>query len=99
VVYRQLVADAKQASPGGHTEATTTSSAADPTPTVDSSDKSQPGLDHEPTLPSHDTAGAGGATGPRAAVPPQHQTTSDARTTRQTRHSPTPARRRKLDLT
>ena len=32
VVYRQLVADAAKASPGGHTGATTTSSAADPTP-------------------------------------------------------------------
>jgi transposase len=41
VVYRQLVADTKTASPGGHTEATTTSSAADPAPTVGSSDQSQ----------------------------------------------------------
>jgi hypothetical protein len=45
VVYRWLVTDAKlNASPGGHTEATTTSSAADPTPTVGSSDQSQPAL-------------------------------------------------------
>ena len=38
VVYRQLVADAGKASPGGHLGASTTSSAADPTPTVGSSD-------------------------------------------------------------
>ena len=48
VVYRQMVADAK-ASPGGHSGATLTSSADDPTPTVDSSDKPQPGLTHERT--------------------------------------------------
>jgi transposase len=40
VVYRQLVADARKASPGGHVGASTTSSAADPTPTVGSSDQS-----------------------------------------------------------
>jgi len=49
VVYRQLVDDATKASPGGHSGATLTSSAADPNPTVDSSDKSLPGLEHEPT--------------------------------------------------
>jgi transposase len=49
VVYRKLVADTTKASPGGHPEATTTSSAADPTPTVGSSDQSQPGLSNEPT--------------------------------------------------
>jgi transposase len=46
VVYRQLVADAATAEktgPGGHTGATTDSSAASPTPTADSSDKSLPG--------------------------------------------------------
>jgi transposase len=48
VVYRQMVSDAK-VSPGGHSGATLTSSAADPTPTVDSSDKPQPGLASEPT--------------------------------------------------
>lgn len=48
VVYRQMVADAK-ASPGGHSGATLTSSADDPTPTVDSSDKPQPGLTDERT--------------------------------------------------
>jgi transposase len=59
VVYRQLVADAKKASPGGHAGATTTSSAANPTPTIGSSDKSQPGLGAQPTPPDHhDTARA-----------------------------------------
>jgi len=48
VVYRQMVADTK-VSPGGHSGATLTSSADDPTPTVDSSDKPQPGLTHERT--------------------------------------------------
>lgn len=53
VVYRRLVADAKQVvSPGGHVGATITSSAADPTPTVSSSDKSQPGLATQPTTPA-----------------------------------------------
>jgi transposase len=50
VVYRQLLADAKKkASPGGHSGATTKSSAADPTPTAGSSDKSLPGPDQHPT--------------------------------------------------
>lgn len=56
VVYRQFVADAaaaKKASPGGHSGATLTSSAASPTPAADSSDKSLPGpADPEPTAPS-----------------------------------------------
>jgi hypothetical protein len=46
VVDKQLVRDANRApgaSPGGHLGATLTSSAADPTPTIDSSDKSVPG--------------------------------------------------------
>ena len=46
VVYRQLVADAattKEADPGGHAGATLTSSAAGPTPSADSSEKSLPG--------------------------------------------------------
>ena len=47
VVYRQLVADAatssREAGPGGHSGATLKSSAAGPTPTADSSDKSLPG--------------------------------------------------------
>jgi transposase len=51
VVYRQMIADAKQASPGGQSGASVTSSAADPTPTVDSSDKPQPGLPAERTPP------------------------------------------------
>ena len=46
MVFRQLVADAavtQRAGPGGHSGATLTSSAAGPTPTADSSDKSLPG--------------------------------------------------------
>jgi transposase len=45
VVYRQMLADAKEieTSPGGHTGATLTSSAADPIPTAGTSDKSLPG--------------------------------------------------------
>jgi hypothetical protein len=59
-VYRQLVADAvptaaavieHEAGPGGHSGATTQSSAADLTPDVGSSDKPQPGPAH-PTLPA-----------------------------------------------
>ncbi|MDT7709119.1 MAG: transposase [Pseudonocardiales bacterium] len=48
VVYRQLVRDAKAAGPGGHPRATTESSAAGPTPTAGSSDKSLP----DPPRPS-----------------------------------------------
>ncbi|HEY3143963.1 MAG TPA: transposase [Acidimicrobiales bacterium] len=45
VVYRQMVADAKRirTGPGGHAGATLTSSAADPIPMIDTSDKSLPG--------------------------------------------------------
>ena len=53
VVYRQLVADAaatarqatgaQKAGPGGHSGATTDSSAADSNPDIDTSDKSLPG--------------------------------------------------------
>jgi transposase len=43
VVYRQLLRDARAAGPGGHPGATLQSSAAGPTPTADSSDKSLPG--------------------------------------------------------
>jgi transposase len=50
VVYRQLLRDAQAAGPGGHPGATLQSSAAGPTPTADSSDKSLPGpADTEPT--------------------------------------------------
>jgi transposase len=51
VVYRQMITDARKASPGGQSGASLTSSAADPAPTVDSSDKPQPGLPAEPTPP------------------------------------------------
>jgi transposase len=63
VVYRRLVADAAKASPGGHSGATLTSSAADPNPTVDSSDKPQPGLGSDPTPPT-------ASTGRRSVSPP-----------------------------
>ena len=45
VVYRQMLADTKrlETGPGGHAGATLTSSAADPTPMIDTSDKSLPG--------------------------------------------------------
>jgi transposase len=45
VVYKQMVADAKRArtGPGGHVGATLQSSAADPIPMIDTSDKSLPG--------------------------------------------------------
>jgi hypothetical protein len=46
VVYRQLIADTErqaETGPGGHMGAATKSSAADPTPTANSSDKSLPG--------------------------------------------------------
>jgi transposase len=54
VVYRQMVADAKRlrTGPGGHAGATLTSSAADPIPMIDTSDKSLPG----PAKPQPKTA-------------------------------------------
>ena len=47
IVYRQMVADAKRigTGPGGHVGATLQSSAADPIPMIDTSDKSLPGPD------------------------------------------------------
>jgi transposase len=103
VVYRQLVGDARKASPGGHVGASTTSSAADPTPTVGSSDQSQPGLDSEPTsLPPDDDVNARPAdpTEPIDAAPRQRarQSTVDrpAGQTRRVRTSKTPSRRHKL---
>ena len=80
VVYRQLVADTMKASPGGHTEATTTSSAADPTPTVGSSDQSQPGLTNEPTN--------GKADGKDHAAPGHTATTAARRSARTTIAAP-----------
>ncbi|MER5338655.1 transposase [Micromonospora sp. NPDC002717] len=45
IVYRQMVADAKllKTGPGGHAGATLQSSAADPNPEIDTSEKSLPG--------------------------------------------------------
>jgi transposase len=54
VVFRQLLRDAKGAGPGGHSGATLQSSAAGPTPTAGSSDKSLPG----PTAAQPTTAGS-----------------------------------------
>ena len=85
VVYRQLLADASKASPDGHAGATTTSSAADPTPTVGSSDQSLPGLGTEPTPPAHDSAYAGPDT------PDPTEPTPAARPRRRTRHAETPS--------
>ena len=87
VVYRQLVADASKASPGGHLGATTTSSAANPTPMVGSSDQSLPGLGTEPTPPDHDSPYAGpgtrDSTEPAPAARPRRRT-RDAQTQRTT---------------
>jgi hypothetical protein len=81
VVYRQMVADTEKASPGGHSGATLTSSAADPTPTVDSSDKPQPGLSREPTPPTT-PAEANPAPAPtQAAKRPRTRTAKPARPT------------------
>jgi transposase len=55
VIYKQLVRDVNRtpgASPGGHLGATLTSSTADPTPTIDSSDKSLPGPATTDTTPA-----------------------------------------------
>jgi hypothetical protein len=96
VVYRQLVADAGKASPGGHTEATVASSAADPTPTVDSSDQSQPGLNAEPTHPDpddHDTP-----TPLPTVAPAQRRRTADTKTTHTAGRPNTAVRRSKRDL-
>jgi transposase len=63
IVYRQMVKDSTTAAtatdtgtgPGGHTGATLHSSAADPTPTVDTSDKSLPGPAKPQPKTSHPT--------------------------------------------
>jgi transposase len=103
VVYRQLVADATKASPGEHTGATTTSSAADPTPTVGSSDQSLPGLGTEPTPRAHDDhdnthADTGNPPELAPAARPHRRTryAESPRTTGQTRHARTTPRRPKL---
>ena len=49
VVYRALIADQAAKSPGGHFGATLTASAADPIPTVSTSDKPLTGLTANPT--------------------------------------------------
>jgi transposase len=91
VVYRQLTADAvKKASPGGHVGATTTSSAADPTPTVGSSDQSLPGLDTQ-TTPHTDAASPATDLTDVRTVPVPRQ-----RATGQTRPHKSSARRPKL---
>ncbi len=104
VVYRQMVADARKASPGGQSGASLTSSAADPTPTVDSSDKPQPGLTGrayapfsavaEPTT----AAEADPTSAPKpAAVQPLIRTTKPTRSTTLTSDSrTTTARPRKV---
>jgi hypothetical protein len=108
VVYRQLVSDAKRkASPGGHAGATTTSSAADPTPTVGTSDQSLPWLGTEPTPPTqhdHDTtadADAGNQTEPAPIAPAPRQRTRDTPTSTrgQTRRSRTTPRHPDSNLT
>jgi transposase len=56
VVYRQLVADTQagqEASPGGHSGATTDSSAADSNPGIDASEKSLPGPASQHLTPAH----------------------------------------------
>jgi hypothetical protein len=55
IVYRQMVADAKTAGtgPGGHLGATLQSSAADPNPKIDTSEKSLPGpAEPQPRTPA-----------------------------------------------
>jgi transposase len=75
VVYRRLVADARKASPGGHSGAATTSSAAGPAPTAGSSDQSLPGPGPQPTPP-------GGPVAPRPGTatgrPPRQRTAGTA---------------------
>jgi hypothetical protein len=77
VVDRQLLHDARAAGPGGHPGATLQSSAADPTPTADSSDKSLPGPANTPAYDRRQVApvltqrGAAEATG-SIQYPHQH---------------------------
>lgn len=60
-VYRQMIKDNNTAQqtatgPGGHTGTTLNSSAADPNPTIDTSEKSQPGpANHQPKTPTTPT--------------------------------------------
>jgi transposase len=82
LVYRQMLADARKASPGGQLGASLASSAADPTPTVDSSDKPLPGLSDEPTPPVAPARGRKRAAVPTTAVArPRIQTVTPTRST------------------
>jgi transposase len=87
VVYRQMVSDAK-VSPGGHSRATLTSSAVDPTPTVDSSDKPQPGLSDETTPPTTPPEAHPAPARTQAAKRPRTRTAKPARPTAPTSNSP-----------
>ena len=72
VVYRQLAADAarKNAGPGGHSGASVSSSAADLTPDIGSSDKPLPGPAHPTLLPA---VTAGKTTDPGTAATPRRR--------------------------
>ena len=93
VVYRQMLADARKASPGGQSGASLASSAADPTPTVDSSDKPLPGLDHEPTPPAAPATAVRAPVGTTAAARPRIRTAQPTRSTALTSTSATTATR------
>jgi hypothetical protein len=81
VVYRQMLADARKASPGGQLGASLASGAADPTPTVDSSDKPLPGLCDEPTPPAAPARAVRAAAPTTAARRPRIQTATPTRST------------------
>jgi transposase len=75
VVYRQLVHDAavraiREAGPGGHSGASMSSSAADLTPVIGSSDQPLPGP-AQPTLPPH--ADPGNPDRPGTGAPPRRR--------------------------
>ena len=73
-VYRQMINDTKATTapatgPGGHTGATLNSSAADPNPTIDTSDKSLPGpANHQPKTSLHHNPLTEGCREPRRAT-------------------------------
>jgi hypothetical protein len=76
VVYRHMLRDATTAtatSPGGQTEATLQSSAADPNPKVNTSEQSHPGsADHHPRTPK--LTGRLTKRGARSGCPPTART-------------------------
>jgi transposase len=102
VVYRQLVADAtkklntdkdtERAGPGGHSGATLTSSAADLTPVIGSSDKPLPGPAPATLLPTHPAPAVADRRRRARGVNVEHPRLNDVDADQAAAHPPRPDR-------